>query len=389
MDGPEIIERSIGKLSYLRPKRLLYQANTRYQMTTISIAMATYNGANFIGAQLDSLAAQTFLPYELVVTDDGSTDETLDIIAVFSKTAPFPVHVHMNAQRLNYRANFMQCANRCSGDLIAFCDQDDIWDRDKLATVVENFDDADVDLVFHDFRLVDADGTPLTSSVPELFPSSLDQWSVIRGLTLAFRRTLLKYSDLWRLSADQLSPGECLAHDQWFVFLAYSFNSIRHLPRPLLSYRLHSANLYGVPEYSSHPETAKPTNLAVIANALFGRPNLARAKRTILYTHLFNYGNASRTRMNILQKIYQRERSICEPHIRTQIEFYSAIANSLIPRASIYEHASFVARLKSFFYALKQQSYSFNARGLKDALLDIVYGILIPPNSETRDNSFP
>jgi hypothetical protein len=272
--------------------------------------------------------------------------------------------------------------------LIAFCDQDDIWDRDKLATVVKHFDDANVDLVFHDFRLVDANGTPLTSSVPELFPSSLDQWTIIRGLTLAFRRTLLKYSDLWKLSADQLNPGECLAHDQWFVFLAYSFNAIRHLPQPLLSYRLHSANLYGVPEYSSHSETAKPTNLAVIANALFGRPNLARAKRSILYTHLFNYGIASRTRMNVLQEIYQRERSICEPqpHIRTQIEFYSAIANSLIPRASIYEHASLVVRLKSFFYALKKQSYSFNARGLKDALLDIIYGILLPPESE-RANS--
>lgn len=357
-------------------------------MTTISIAMATYNGAEFIRAQLDSLAAQVFLPYELVVTDDGSTDETIDIIAEFSKTAPFPVHVHSNAQRLNYRANFMQCANRCSGDLIAFCDQDDIWDRDKLATVVEHFDDVNVDLIFHDFRLVDANGNPLTSAVPELFPSMLNQWTIIRGLTLAFRRTLLRYSDLWELSSDQLNPSECLAHDQWFVFLAYTFNSIRHLQQPLLSYRLHSANVYGVPEYSSHSETAKPTNLAVIANALFGRRNLAREKRSILYTHLFNYGNASRTRMNILQEIYQRERLKCEPHIRTQIEFYSAIANSLIPRASIYEHARLVARWKGFFYALKKQSYSFNARGLKDALLDVVYGILIPPNSE-RANSFP
>ena len=145
-------------------------------MTTISIAMATYNGAKFIREQLDSLAAQTVLPCELVVTDDGSTDKTLDIIADFLVRAPFPVHIHRNAQRLNYRANFMQCANRCSGDLIAFCDQDDIWDQDKLATLVDHFDNAAEDLIFHDFRVVDANGNPV---IAEPVPQSLDQWTVI------------------------------------------------------------------------------------------------------------------------------------------------------------------------------------------------------------------
>jgi glycosyltransferase involved in cell wall biosynthesis len=101
-------------------------------MTTISIAMATYNGARFIREQLNSLAAQTELPSELVVTDDGSTDNTIEIVSEFARNAPFPVSVFPGNQRLGFRANFMNCASLCSGDLISFCDQDDVWQTQDL-----------------------------------------------------------------------------------------------------------------------------------------------------------------------------------------------------------------------------------------------------------------
>lgn len=350
--------------------------------TTISIAMATYNGASFIREQLESLAAQIVLPCELVVTDDGSTDETLDIIADFSRTAPFPVRLYRNAQRLHYRANFMQCANRCLGDLIAFCDQDDIWDRHKLATMVQHFETTAVDLIYHDLRLVDANGSPMMSPGPEPVPSSIDQWTVIRGLTQVFRRTLLKYSDLWKLSVDHLDPNERLAHDQWFVFLAYSFNSIHHISKPLLSYRLHATNLYGIPEPSPHSDILEKRNLAVITLALFGQCDLARARRLILCKHLLRYGLASKSRIDVLNEINQRERLISEPHFSKQLEFYSTLANSCIPRASIYEHARIGARLTSFFYALKSRAYNLNLRGLKDLLIDLIFGVLLSPPLE-------
>jgi glycosyltransferase involved in cell wall biosynthesis len=70
-----------------------------------SIALATFNGDKFLRRQLVSLAEQTLMPAELVVTDDGSRDDTLAILEKFSKTAPFPVHVHHNEERLGYRAN--------------------------------------------------------------------------------------------------------------------------------------------------------------------------------------------------------------------------------------------------------------------------------------------
>ena len=103
----------------------------------ISIAMATYNGEKYIKEQLQSLSNQTSLPFELVVGDDGSTDATLDILKEFCAHAPFPVRIHQNQANLGFARNFLDTARRCKGDWIAFCDQDDVWLPDKLATVIQ------------------------------------------------------------------------------------------------------------------------------------------------------------------------------------------------------------------------------------------------------------
>src|SRR5258708_2267565 len=130
-------------------------------MQRVSVVMATYNGASFIQDQLDSLAKQDLLPDELVISDDGSTDDTLDIVVAFAQQAPFPVHVHRNETRLGYRSNFMRAAGLARSDLIAFCDQDDIWDPRKLKICAAAFDDPEVLLVYHNARIVTADGRPV------------------------------------------------------------------------------------------------------------------------------------------------------------------------------------------------------------------------------------
>ena len=83
--------------------------------------MATYNGRQHIRRQLDSLAAQTLIPAELVITDDGSDDDTISVVEEFAKNAPFAVKVFRNEARLGYRKNFMRAASLCQSDLIAFC----------------------------------------------------------------------------------------------------------------------------------------------------------------------------------------------------------------------------------------------------------------------------
>lgn len=122
----------------------------------ISIALATFNGARFLKDQLASLVEQTFLPVELVVTDDGSTDETLAILEWYSHVAPFHVSVHRNHQRFGYVMNFLKAASLCSGDVIAFCDQDDVWLPAKLERLCEAFSHSQADFVAHAAEVTNA-----------------------------------------------------------------------------------------------------------------------------------------------------------------------------------------------------------------------------------------
>ena len=106
-------------------------------MQTVSVVMSTYNGDRYLEEQLQSLADQVHLPHELVVADDGSTDGTWDIVQDFAARAPFPVVSTRNSENLGYGASFLAATGRASGRLVAFCDQDDVWHPDKLATAAE------------------------------------------------------------------------------------------------------------------------------------------------------------------------------------------------------------------------------------------------------------
>ncbi len=95
--------------------------------------MATYNGAKYLEEQLASFVVQSQLP--LVVCDDGSADATLEILHRFAHSAPFPVRIVCNDERLGYGDNFLKAASLCEGDWIAFSDQDDVWLPDKLRQI--------------------------------------------------------------------------------------------------------------------------------------------------------------------------------------------------------------------------------------------------------------
>jgi glycosyltransferase involved in cell wall biosynthesis len=195
-----------------------------FSMTSISVAMATYNGAGFIREQLDSIASQILLPSELVVTDDGSTDETIAVIEAFASKAPFPIRVHRNAERLGYKANFMRCAGLCSGDLIAFSDQDDIWLPQKLEVQCGHFDDPRVLLSSHNVKLMDTDGT-VSDETWDMFPRTgllhIDHmlpFAYNFGFTEMMRRELLNLSGYW--NNPSIDPSRRMAHDEYYFFLA-------------------------------------------------------------------------------------------------------------------------------------------------------------------------
>jgi len=214
--------------------------------------MATFNGAAYLEEQLADLAGQSILPSELVVCDDGSTDETLAILERFAHEAPFPVHIHRNSERLGYRANFVKCAGLCRAELIAFCDQDDRWASEKIERMSECFQDDDVLLAFHGAEIIsDEASIGFLTSMPRPHgvspPLSGSPWTFALGFSQMFRAWLRNFDESWPLSLDHHAQ-EPLAHDQWYFFLASTLGSVAHVEEALVKYRQHHANAFGWPQ---------------------------------------------------------------------------------------------------------------------------------------------
>ncbi|MGA7522939.1 MAG: glycosyltransferase family 2 protein [Acidobacteriaceae bacterium] len=210
----------------------------------ISVAMATYNGERYIREQLDSIASQSLLPHELVVTDDGSTDATLAIVEDFARTAPFSVRICRNEVRLGFADNFMKATSLCQGELIALSDQDDVWLENKLSLCCSFFVDPEVSLVAHSawallpsgergVRFPDYSRTRMTGR-------TRIRWYVSPpGFAMMIRRVVA-----------QMLPGTARpewfhSHDRWLWFLAGSVGKVATLRDALVLYRQHTTNLYG------------------------------------------------------------------------------------------------------------------------------------------------
>ena len=206
-------------------------------MSMISVALCTCNGANHLREQLDSLARQTLLPAELQIGDDRSTDSTLAIIEEFARDAPFPVHVNVNASRLGYGRNFMQTARRCSSDWIAFCDQDDIWQPNKIERCAREIRDG-ITLIAHSAAVMGQGRLPDWPARPVNPPLSLPPRWMCLGFCQVFDRRLLQLPQhrlIWVAVED--------AHDVWIPFVAGMSGTIVWIDEPLATYRQHEGNV--------------------------------------------------------------------------------------------------------------------------------------------------
>ncbi len=218
----------------------------------ISVALATYNGERYIREQLDSIAAQTLLPAELVVSDDGSTDETLAIVRAFGERAPFPVRVLPRQERLGFADNFLRAAEACASPLVAFCDQDDVWLPDKLRVASERLTADDSLLAMHRLAVVDQALQPLGHWDQDIDhdrvaePLELDPYLTGWGNTMLFRRELLHLIPRGERPPHPQSPGRPLTHDTWLYVLAAALGRVSHIHAPLILYRQHDSNAAGV-----------------------------------------------------------------------------------------------------------------------------------------------
>jgi len=202
----------------------------------ISIAMATYNGAKYLQEQLDSFVNQTRKPDELVVCDDGSTDETLDVLEKFKKESPFAVRIYQNESNLGYIKNFDKALALCSGDIVFLSDQDDVWLPEKLEIIEQDFvKNSEVMVVLND-QIITDDSLMSTGS------------STLGNIRL------MGFNDSWhsagccttvrKIFLDIICPipNEAHGHDGWINTLSEALNVRLVIDSKLQYYRRHNVN---------------------------------------------------------------------------------------------------------------------------------------------------
>jgi glycosyltransferase involved in cell wall biosynthesis len=216
-----------------------------------SIALAARNGALYLPELLDSLAAQTLPPYELVASDDASDDGTPALLDAFAARAPFLVRILRNPQRVGVVKNFRNALAACGGDCIALADQDDFWRSDKLERLAQELTAPTVLAAFSDAAVVDSALVPIGYTMwqrvkftpPEQMRIAhgagfrvLLKHRVVTGATLAFKAGL----------RDQALPiPDGWQHDAWLALIAASQDGLVAVAESLIAYRQHSDNAVG------------------------------------------------------------------------------------------------------------------------------------------------
>ena len=221
-------------------------------MTSVSVALATYNGARFVEAQLRSILDQVPAPIEVIVSDDGSSDDTLEVVRRVASESAVPVRI-LDGPRLGVSGNFARAVEAATGDLVAFSDQDDLWHPDRLSRAVAAFEgDPELLLRHGDARLIDADGTPTGGTLFGHLPvtaSELDLIDAGRAFEVYLRRNLATGATtvIHRslLEAGLPFPAEWV-HDEWLALLAAATGHVSVERAPLIDYRQHGGNEIGV-----------------------------------------------------------------------------------------------------------------------------------------------
>lgn len=215
----------------------------------ISIAMAVYNGETYVAEQIASIANQTVKPNEIIVCDDCSTDNSEMIIKNTCKEYALNLIYIRNNENIGFNRNFEKAVNHCSGDIIFISDQDDIWQINKIESIINVFyKHSKVQLVFHDSEVVDNQLKIIMSS----FWKHLKYDGSIRSL-----RHALFFENSNRVQGSAIAVRKSFAvktipfpktlvYDYWLGLCSAYNGVIFPLNMKLLKYRQHNDNALGI-----------------------------------------------------------------------------------------------------------------------------------------------
>lgn len=202
----------------------------------VTVCIATYNGEKYISEQLNSILPQLSLSDEIIISDDHSTDKTLEIIKSFEDNR---VKIFMNENKKGYSKNFENAITKAAGDYIFICDQDDVWMDNKVDMMIDAL--STTSLVVHNASIVDCDLNLTNNSHFDLYnvkKGFLNNFLKTRyvGACMAFKKDILQ-------KALPFPPNQKLcAYDYWLTLIAEYYFSVALVYEPLIKYRRHDKN---------------------------------------------------------------------------------------------------------------------------------------------------
>lgn len=215
----------------------------------ISVAMTTYNGEKYIEDQLRSILNQTLQVNEIIICDDGSTDQTANIILNFNDSRIVFIR---NQENLGYIENFYKAISLTTGDYIFLADQDDIWKPDKAAKILGHMKKTGACAVCTSFELIDGDGKRIEDcdcfsmdpfikrfkgNVATLSTIRLSFGNVAQGCTYCFTKSV-------REAYLRIHNQEVI-HDLQIMIIASCMGEVHLLNQKLIEYRIHGNNSIG------------------------------------------------------------------------------------------------------------------------------------------------
>ncbi|MDB4924356.1 glycosyltransferase [Mucilaginibacter sp.] len=222
----------------------------------VSVALCAYNGAAYLAQQLDTLVDQTYKNLEIIVIDDCSTDNTYAILTNYASRYP-QFKLYQNESNLGFVKNFERAATLCTGELIALCDQDDIWDLQKIEKQVNAIKDNV--LIYHDSEFIHEDGSLMNKKVSDVMnlyrgdePEVFLFFNCVSGHSILMKRALLD---------EALPLKETYFHDWWLAYVATNMGTIDFMPECLVKYRQHDKSDTNILRTKRDKEVHKHTSI--------------------------------------------------------------------------------------------------------------------------------
>lgn len=223
----------------------------------IDILMSTYNGAEFLPAQLDSILGQDFAGFRLLIRDDGSGDETISIIKEYRDRDKRIRFLEDGNGNLGAPASFMALVEQSEPDFFMFADQDDVWIHDKISRTLagmnvlrQKYGDETPLAVFTDLAVTDSNLTTIHESFwdyQKLDPSLCRDWKAVLSQNVAAGCTLMVNKAAKAIILPFALPE--MMHDHWVAARVAKFGKIDYLPEPTVLYRQHSQNAEGAKNF--------------------------------------------------------------------------------------------------------------------------------------------